>query len=48
VGDSEPEMGVEADMGSTIEIGGTYKGSKELESEDLAKLVEEAQLEDSD
>jgi hypothetical protein len=47
-GDSEPDMGEGADMGSTIEIGGTYKESEEPESEDLAELAEEAKLKDSD
>jgi hypothetical protein len=38
-------MGDEADMGSTIETGGTYKGSEDVESEDLAELLEEVKLE---
>jgi hypothetical protein len=48
VGDSEPDIGDEANMGSTIEFGGTKRGSEVLESEDLAKLLEEAKLEESD
>jgi hypothetical protein len=48
VGDFEPDIGDEANMGSIIEIGGTKRGLEELESEDLAKLLEEAKLEDSD
>ena len=34
-GDSEPDMGDDADMGSTTETGGTKRGSDEFESEDL-------------
>jgi hypothetical protein len=41
-------MGDEADMGSTIEIGGTKRGSEELESEDLVELLEEVNLDVSD
>jgi hypothetical protein len=48
VGDSEPDMGMEDDMGSTTEIRGTYKGLEELDSEDLTELVEGAKLEESD
>ena len=40
-GDSEPDMGDEADIGSTIETGGTKRGSKEFESEDLVEFLEE-------
>ena len=40
-GDSEPDMGDEADIGSTIETGGTKRGSEEFESEDLVELLEE-------
>jgi hypothetical protein len=34
VGNSEPDMGFEDAIGSTTEIGATYKGSEELESEE--------------
>ena len=47
-GDSEPDMGDEANMGSTIETGGTKRGSEEFESEDLDELLEELKLEVSD
>jgi hypothetical protein len=36
---------MEADMGSTTEIGGTKRGSEELELEDLAELLEEVNVE---
>ena len=47
-GDSEPDMGEEADMGSTIEIGGTKRGLEECESKDLDELSETLKLEVSD
>ena len=40
-------MVTEAEMGSTTEIGGTKRGSEELESKDFVELLEEAKLEDS-
>jgi hypothetical protein len=40
-------MREEADIGSTIEIGGTYKGSKELELEESI-VEEEIKLKESD
>jgi hypothetical protein len=39
---------MEADMGSTIEIRGTKRGSEEPDSEYLTEILEEAKLEDSD
>ena len=47
-GDSEPDMGDDADMGSTTETGGTKRGLEEFESEDLDELLEEVKLEASD
>jgi hypothetical protein len=47
-GDSEPDTGDEADIGSTIEIGGTKRRLEDIESEDLVELLEEVKLEDSD
>jgi hypothetical protein len=38
-------MGEEAGMGSTMEIGETYKGSEDAESEDSVELLEEVKLE---
>ena len=44
-GDSEPDMGDDADMGSTTETGRTKSGSEEFESQDLVELLEELKLE---
>jgi hypothetical protein len=44
-GDSEPDIGDGADIGSTIETGGTKRGSEECESEDLDELSEALKLE---
>ena len=41
-------MGGGAYISSTIAIGGTKRGLEELELEDLAELLEEVKLEDSD
>jgi hypothetical protein len=46
--DSEPDMGDDADMGSTTETGRTKRGSEEFESEDVDELIGELKLEVSD
>jgi hypothetical protein len=48
VGDSESDVRESAEVSSTTEIGGTYKGSEDPESEELTEFAEEVELEELD